>query len=211
MIVLGRKPGGGGGPGGGVTSIAESGQAALTGAVTLSEGTGVTLTQAGQDIEIAASGGGLYDAVAIIRYQVASNTNGGTTTTNNWVTRPLNTETYDPDGIVSIASNQFTLAAGSYEIDAYAQALGNSGATSLHKMRLQNITAATTLDYSASVMLFNTQGPIPLRTAVTIAGSTVFEFQHRTNDGRANVGMGLPFNVASVDEIYLEAVIRRFA
>ena len=55
-IILGRK-GGGGGAAAGVTSIAETGQPALTGAVTLSEGTGVTLTQVGQDISIAAAGG----------------------------------------------------------------------------------------------------------------------------------------------------------
>lgn len=54
--VLSRKPGGGGGSGGGVTSLSESGQPALTGAVTFSEGSGVTLTQVGQDIEIASSG-----------------------------------------------------------------------------------------------------------------------------------------------------------
>lgn len=49
-IVLGRKSGGGGGSGGGVTSLD-----GLSGAVTLSAGTGITLTPAGQDIEIASS------------------------------------------------------------------------------------------------------------------------------------------------------------
>ena len=39
-------------PGGGVTSIAKEGESGLTGAVTLSEGTYVDLTQVGQDIEI---------------------------------------------------------------------------------------------------------------------------------------------------------------
>jgi hypothetical protein len=42
--------------GGGVDSIAKEGAAALTGDVTLSEGANVTLTQVGQDIEIAATG-----------------------------------------------------------------------------------------------------------------------------------------------------------
>lgn len=45
-----------GGSGGGVDSIAKSGETGLTGDVTLSEGANVTLTQVGQDIEIAASG-----------------------------------------------------------------------------------------------------------------------------------------------------------
>ncbi len=44
--------------GGGVTSINKTGSTALTGAVTLTGGTNVTLTQSGQDISIAATGGG---------------------------------------------------------------------------------------------------------------------------------------------------------
>ncbi len=47
-----------GGGGGGVSSINKTGSTALTGAVTLTGGTNVTLTQSGQDISIAASGGG---------------------------------------------------------------------------------------------------------------------------------------------------------
>jgi hypothetical protein len=43
------------GGGGGVSSIAKNGSSALTGAVTLSQGSNVTLTQSGQDIAVAAS------------------------------------------------------------------------------------------------------------------------------------------------------------
>lgn len=49
----------------GVATIAQSGKSALTGAVTLSAGTNVTLTQAGQDISIAASGSSGGPAAAI--------------------------------------------------------------------------------------------------------------------------------------------------
>ena len=47
-----------GGGGAGVSSNAKSGETGLTGDVTLSAGDNVTLTQSGNDIEIAASGGG---------------------------------------------------------------------------------------------------------------------------------------------------------
>jgi len=50
-----------GGGGDGVTSIAEQGQAQITGNATLSEGANITLTQAGQDIEIAATGSSTFD------------------------------------------------------------------------------------------------------------------------------------------------------
>ena len=46
-----------GGASAGVSSISESGQAQLTGDVTLSEGSNITLTQVGNDIAIASSGG----------------------------------------------------------------------------------------------------------------------------------------------------------
>ena len=52
----------------GVRSLAKSGSAKLKGNVTLSEGSGVTLTQSGQDISIAASGGGsshIYEKVVL--------------------------------------------------------------------------------------------------------------------------------------------------
>jgi hypothetical protein len=48
----------GGGGGGGVSTLAKSGDTPLTGAVTLSEGSNISLTQVGNDIEIAATAGG---------------------------------------------------------------------------------------------------------------------------------------------------------
>lgn len=50
----------GSGAGGGVSSL-DGGGGPLTGDVTLSEGTGIALTQVGQDIEIAATGGATLD------------------------------------------------------------------------------------------------------------------------------------------------------
>ncbi len=62
----------GGGGSTGVSSIAKSGSTALTGAVTFTGGTNVTLTQAGQDISIAASPGspGAGASSLVYRYTV---------------------------------------------------------------------------------------------------------------------------------------------
>ncbi len=49
-----------------VTTINKSGSTALTGAVTLTGGTNVTLTQSGQDISIAASSGGGSDKIDLV-------------------------------------------------------------------------------------------------------------------------------------------------
>ncbi|MDP6587776.1 MAG: hypothetical protein QF535_24235, partial [Anaerolineales bacterium] len=72
---------------------------------------GATITNSGT-----ASGFGLFSSYAIIADQKTQNTAGGTFTSGAWRTRDLNTEIADPDGIVSISSNQFTLGAGSYLI-----------------------------------------------------------------------------------------------
>lgn len=62
--VVWAPPGGGNG-GGGVDSIEADGGGPLTGDVTFSEGANITLTTAGNDIEIAASGGG---GVTLLNY-----------------------------------------------------------------------------------------------------------------------------------------------
>ncbi len=56
----------------------------------------------------------IFSSYAVIQDQKANNTAGGTNTQDAWTTRDLNTEVADPDGIVSISSNKFTLGAGNY-------------------------------------------------------------------------------------------------
>ena len=58
----------------------------------------------------------LFESYAIIADRKTNGTSGGGITANTVTTRTLNTELYDPDGIVSISSNQFTLGAGNYYI-----------------------------------------------------------------------------------------------
>ncbi len=77
---------------------------------------GATITNSGT-----ASGFGLFSSYAIIADHKAQNTAGGTFTSGAWRTRDLNTEITDPDGIVSIASDQFTLAADHRNIAQYLQ------------------------------------------------------------------------------------------
>ena len=70
----------------------------------------------------------------------ASGTDGGSFTLGSWLTRTLNTEAHDTGGHGSLASNQITLAAGTYEVDIMAPAVGVNG----HQARLRNITDGTT-------------------------------------------------------------------
>lgn len=128
---------------------------------------------------------------AIIADQKTQNTGGGTFTSGAWRTRDLNTEITDPDGIVTISSNQFTLAAGSYLIRWTAPAYR----VDYHQTRLYNITATTAVSVGAS-MYSGTAGayaPSPSIGAarVTLSGTTVFEIQHYSSATYATSGFGL--------------------
>ena len=87
----------------------------------------------------------------IICDEKARNVDSGTFTSGDWRTRDLNTEIADPDGIVSISNNQFTLSAGDYLIEASAPAFS----VNQHVIRLQNITASTTVQHGQAAMLMN--------------------------------------------------------
>lgn len=55
---------------GGVTSFAKSGSTALTGAVTISGGSNVTLTQTGQDVSIAANAAAAASFLSIAKWGI---------------------------------------------------------------------------------------------------------------------------------------------
>jgi hypothetical protein len=149
-----------------------------------------------------------FVSYAIIADQKAQNTAGGTFTSGAWRTRDLNTEIADADGIVSISSNQFTLGAGSYLIcwDCPAHMVGQ------HQTRLQNITTATTvvvgLSQNAQTSDFVTNNSSG-RARVTLAGSTVFEIQHRCTTTKTTDGLGVCANFTteqySLVEIFKES------
>jgi hypothetical protein len=73
---------------------------------------------------------------AILQEQQASGTDGGAFTAGSWVTRVLNTEVTDSDGIVTLAANEFILDVGTWLIEWSAPAVGVDG----HTTRLYNVT-----------------------------------------------------------------------
>tara|TARA_B100000424_G_scaffold139887_1_gene106293 strand:- start:45 stop:734 length:690 start_codon:yes stop_codon:yes gene_type:complete len=135
-------------------------------------------------------GFGKFASYAVIADVKSSNADGGTFTLGAWRTRDLNTELSDADGIVSISSNQFTLAAGSYLIIFSATALRVGS----HQLRLYNITSSAAVqsgivEYAAggSGKSGNTaKGSV----RVVISSSTVFEIQHRGSSTQSSYGFG---------------------
>ena len=93
---------------------------------------------------------------AYIVDQKAAATAGGSFTSGAWRTKDLNTEVFDYGGIVSISSNQFTLAnAGTYTIywrspalmiEYHISRLYDVTNTSTHKIKFQhNVSDTLTL------------------------------------------------------------------
>lgn len=120
-----------------------------------------------------------FKSYAVIADGKVDNSDGGSFTAGAWRTRDLNHEITDEDNIVSISSNQFTLAAGNYLILATTPAIQVKG----HQARIYNVTdSAVVVNGMAEFTGAISNGPGNLsRVAgrVSITGSKVFEIQHR--------------------------------
>jgi len=132
---------------------------------------------------------GLFSSYAFIEDVKGDDVHGGTFTSGDWRTRDLNTETFDPDGIVSISSNQFTLGAGTYFIKWIAPVRE----VVHHQSRLYNTTDSSvagvgTSEYSDISNIGNSSSG---KARTTISGSKVFEIQHRCSATKATLGYGV--------------------
>jgi len=156
-----------------------------------------------------ASAVGLFSSYAIIDEQQAHDTHAGTFTQDAWQTRLLNTEVADPDSIVSISSNQFTLQAGTYLLKWSAPARN----VSHNQTRVYNITDSAVVRYGSSE--YSATADAQTRSTgsarVTIGGAKAFELQHYCRSTSAHHGFGCAANSDgatehySIVEIYKEA------
>ena len=134
-----------------------------------------------------------FTSYAIICDQKADNVDGGTFTSGAWRTRDLNTEIADPDGIVSISSNQFILGAGSYLLEGVAQ--GHD--CSRHQLRFYNATTSAVVQYGRNAHMSVTDAvdtDASVFARVTITGNTTFELQHQCQTTKSSVGFGVDNN-----------------
>tara|TARA_A100001201_G_scaffold57629_2_gene55591 strand:+ start:3950 stop:4531 length:582 start_codon:yes stop_codon:yes gene_type:complete len=141
-----------------------------------------------------------FVSYAIICDQKADDVDGGTFTGGAWQTRDLNTEIGDPDGIVSISSNQFTLGAGTYLIEASAPAHD----CNRHQTRIYNATDSSVVQYGMNELL-GTNDTVSSASLVvgrvTITASKAFEIQHRCQSTKSSIGFGAASGFGGV-EIY---------
>lgn len=150
---------------------------------------------------------GKFKSYAVICDQKAINTSGGTFTSGAWQVRNLNTEITDPDGIVSIASNQFTLQAGTYLIKWHPPAY-NCGR---HVSRLVESGGTTVIGYGTAEYCENTKAVISRSIGlarVSITGATSYEIEHRCETTVTTYGLGVESTISpsiyTIVEIYKE-------
>jgi hypothetical protein len=141
----------------GVTSLAKSGDTQLTGDVTLSEGSGVTLTEVGQNIEIAASGSAFTPTSVFIAVCSSVNMNG----TGTRVLAPWDGTKTGTTGLIdtTTATAPTIVAAGTYAISVWADCISTS--------------SGSTGDFVAELTIASTHGTL-LLYGTTRAATTVF-------------------------------------
>lgn len=164
--------------------------------------------QDGLDGAPGTGGGGLHTSYALLQYAVAAGTDGGSSTSGSYGTRALNTEAFDPDGIVSLSSNQFTLDSGTYFIRARAFFYNSQRV----KLKIRNITDSSDaiLGMASYMWASDTGDIIPLTGRMTIAGTKTFELQYRVQNSQATNGLGVASNWSDT-EIHAEVEIWREA
>ena len=164
----------------------------------------VLKTDGSGNLSFGADSGGLNASYARLAAVKGNTTQGGSFTSGAWRTRDITTEETDPDGIVSISSNQFTLQAGTYHIYASCCAVGVDN----HNCRIYNITDSSTLltGLANKNQEENVSDYAHVRGQFTIAAAKTFELQHRCQTTVTTHGFGAYAswnnNVYSTIEIY---------
>ncbi len=141
----------------------------------------------------------------ILQHIISSGTAGGSAAGTTWTDRPINTETLDQGNNCTLTANQFTLAAGTYSIDAAATMFN----TNESNMRLRNITDGSTTLVGSGGRIDNTDAT-SLDTRVvgrfTIASPKVFSLQYWAGAAKGTNGLGYDLGTGE-NNIFLTAVL----
>jgi hypothetical protein len=151
--------------------------------------------------------GGIYDAYGKWIDRKADTNDGGTFTNGDWRQRDITFEDTDTSNLGTIAVNQLTLEAGTY--DCLIMAPGRDAGP--HKARLRDTTGAATLRLSqnADATSGNTSNAI-ISGRFTIGVQSVLEVQHWSTNTKATSGFGKAMSIGEF-EIYTTIELWRVA
>lgn len=126
--------------------------------------------------------------------QKAKGTAAGASSATTWHTRTLNTEVQDTGNYASVAANQVTLQAGTYDIRASAPAV----ACSQHHLVLWNdsdSTLALNGDSAWSASTDSAQCRATVQGRITIASAKAFSLRHYITAALGTNGLGVASNI----------------
>jgi len=147
-------------------------------------------------------------SIAVLEDVKAYNVEGGAAV-SGWQDRTLNTETLDPDNIVTLSSDEFTLGAGTYFIEFSAPAYE----VNRHIIQLYNVTDSS-VEKNGRPMYANNSNNV-MNTSegiarVVLTGNKTFKIRHNCAEAKNN-GLGLNSNVSGVDSVYTRVIIYKVA
>lgn len=145
-----------------------------------------------------------------VRDEKASGTDGGTFNSGAWRTRTLNTVKTNEISGASLGSNQITLPAGTFYIEAWAPA----HMVDRHKAKLYNATDAANIIFGSSEYTASGASYAVTSSRVcgrfTLSASKVLELQHQCSTTKLNDGLGVKASTGGV-EVYAEVMIWKVA
>ena len=171
-----------------------------------------TVQYNGSEISTRAYAAGTAAPTVIIQDKKSSGTVGGTATTGAWTKRTLNNLARNSGSLATLTSDEFTLPAGTYYIDAVAPFYNNEG---IMRIRLYNVTDASVVQVGRSAYANAGNSPdrpnqfdVWVSSVVTITGSKAFRIEYYTSGAASSTSnLGFPSSISGVDEIYTEVKI----
>ena len=132
------------------------------------------------------TGTGLYSAYALMEEAIEHGATAHTKTAGDWYTKQLTRITYDPQSIiVSLSSNQFTLAAGTYVIKwVHLLERCDEGVTRLYDVTNSTSKKVSLVGFaqdSGNYAMVISRGI----TRVTITGNTTYKYQYFVNSANS--------------------------
>ena len=146
-------------------------------------------------------------SVAVIADQKAYNVDGGGSSVG-FNDRDLNTKIFDPDNIVSLASNQFTLNAGTYIIEFSSPAFR----TNRMFTELYDVTNTASVGQGMCIYAdnpYNNHGVSTGYAQVTLSASTTYKIRTYCQVDKTSNGLGVKNSLSTNNNIYTQVKITK--
>ena len=135
---------------------------------------------------------------AVLEDQKSAGTDGGSFNPTTWVKRTLNTEVYDPDGLISVASSEFTPT-----VNGWVEWSAPAREVYAHKTRLYNVTGATVVGYGSSEWSGDSTGAgFHTRSfgGAPVSAGTTYRIEHYAQTLHSTDGLGNALGIGT--EVY---------